>query len=90
MTRIITPQLIGSFGEYLVNEEKARATVAKYLHDVEEFRFWLGKQELCKSTVLSYKAYLCDRYAPTSVNAALASLNSFWGIRNGTICVSER
>ena len=67
-----------SFNDYLINEEKAAATVNKYLHDVGEFQTWLDEQELCKTAVLAYKAYLCEHYAPASVNAALSSLNSFF------------
>ena len=76
--RKITEENVELFNDYLSNEEKARATVSKYLHDVRELQLWLGEQELCKSAVLAYKSYLCDRYAPTSVNAALSSLNSFF------------
>ena len=76
--RKITTEIIRSFNDYLINEEKAVATVNKYLHDVGEFQIWLGEQELCKTAVLAYKSYLCDQYAPSSVNAALSSLNSFF------------
>ena len=76
--RKITTEIMKSFNDYLINEEKAAATVNKYLHDVGEFQRWLGEQELCKTAVLAYKSYLCERYAPASVNAALSSLNSFF------------
>ena len=76
--RKITTEIIRSFNDYLINEEKAAATVNKYLHDVGEFQLWLGEQELCKTAVLAYKSYLCEHYAPTSVNVALSSLNSFF------------
>ena len=76
--RKITTEIMKSFNDYLINEEKAAATVNKYLYDVGEFQTWLGQQELCKKTVLDYKSYLCERYAPASVNAALSSLNSFF------------
>ncbi len=76
--RKITTEIIKSFNDYLINEEKAAATVNKYLHDVGEFQIWLGEQELCKADVLAYKSYLCERYAPASVNAALSSLNCFF------------
>ena len=76
--RKITTEIIRSFNDYLISEEKAAATFNKYLHDVVEFQKWLGEQELCKTAVLAYKSYLCDRYAPASVNAALSSLNSFF------------
>ena len=76
--RKITTEIIKSFNDYLINEEKAAATFNKYLHDVGEFQIWLGEQELCKTAVLAYKTYLSEGYAPASVNAALSSLNSFF------------
>ena len=76
--RKITTAIIKLFNNYLNNEEKSVVTVNKYLHDVGEFQIWLGEQELCKPAVLSYKSYLCERYAPASVNASLSSLNSFF------------
>ena len=76
--RKITIKIIKSFNNYLIDEEKTVATVGKYLHDVCEFKMWIGEQELSKASVLAYKAYLCERYAPASVNAALSSLNSFF------------
>ena len=76
--RKITTEIIRSFNDYLISGEKAVATVNKYLHDVGEFQIWFGEQELCKISVLAYKAYLCEHYAPASVNAALSSLNSFF------------
>ena len=76
--RKITTETIKSFNDYLIDEEKVAATVNKYLHDVGEFQIWLGEKELCKTAVLAYKSYLCERYAPASVNAALSSLNIFF------------
>ena len=76
--RKITSEIIREYNDYLINEEKAAATVNKYLHDVDEFQTWLGDQELCKTAVLTYKSYLCEHYAPASVNVAISSLNSFF------------
>ena len=76
--KTITNEQIQAFKEYLQNEEKAQATINKYLRDVCEFQTWLGGQELCKTTALAYKTQLCEQYAPASVNAALSSLNSFF------------
>ena len=76
--RKITNEIIKSFKDYLISEEKAEATVNKYLHDVGEFQIWIGEQELSKAVVVTYKSYLCDNYAPASVNAALSSLNNFF------------
>ena len=77
--RKITTERIDAFEVCLREEEKSAATVQKYLHDVKEFLRWLGEEVLCKSAVLSYKTHLCERYAPASVNAALSSINRFFG-----------
>ena len=74
----ITTETIQLFNNYLIDEEKAHATICKYLHDVKEFQTWLGQRELCKMEVLAYKTELCEHYSPASVNAALSSLNSFF------------
>ena len=76
--RKITTEIIQLFQSYLINEEKAPATIGKYLHDIRDFQAWLIEGELCKTTVLSYKSYLCEKYAPASVNAVISSLNSFF------------
>lgn len=76
--RKITIETIRSFQKYMIEGEKARATIEKYLHDVCDFQAWLDGRQLCKAAVLAYKSYLCERYAPASVNAALSSLNSFF------------
>lgn len=81
--RNITSKTIKSFGTYLCSEEKAQATVNKYLHDISRFKIWLGNQELGKTAVLAYKTYLCKHYAPASVNAMLSSLNSFFVLPSG-------
>lgn len=76
--RKITEQNKKAFKDYLYEEEKASATVNKYLRDLVDFQNYLGEEELKKSVVLSYKLELCKRYAPASVNAALSSLGSFF------------
>ena len=80
MKRNLTKELVYQFEAYLINEEKAPATISKYIHDVVEFAKWLPSSEIEKSDVLAYKAYLTEHYAPASVNAALSSLNSFFTV----------
>ena len=74
----MTKTRIEAFREYLQNQEKAAATILKYMRDVEKFLDWLGENGLTKHSVLEYKDFLCQTYAPASVNAALASLNGFF------------
>lgn len=74
----ITDKAVKEFGAHLVEEEKSRATLEKYVRDVSAFSRWLGKRELCKAIVLEYKELLIEKFAPASVNSALSSLNSFF------------
>ena len=74
----ITNDLIQKFKEYLETEEKAVATIEKYVHDVLAFMAWLAGAEVSKLVVLEYKHELTEKYAPASVNSALSSLNSFF------------
>ncbi len=76
--RTITKEMLENYKLHLINEEKATATVEKYVREVAEFAEWLGVKELEKSMVLAYKAKFTQEYAPASVNAALSSLNSFF------------
>jgi len=74
----ISEKKICSYREYLISEEKSPATVEKYIRDIRLFAKWLSIRELSKAEVVSYKTYLCENYAPASVNAAVSSLNGFF------------
>ena len=74
----ITGKKKKKFEEHLIHEEKSKATVDKYVHDVTAFAAWLGSAVLNKMKVLEYKEYLLDTYAPASVNSVLSSLNGFF------------
>ena len=76
---IITEKIIEKFRQYLIEEEKANATLEKYMRDVTAFSTWLKGGELDKMTVLDYKNHLIEAsYAPKTVNSVLSSLNSFF------------
>lgn len=74
----ISKELLDRFQRYLMEEEKAKATIEKYIRDVAAFSAWLDGRAVCKLSVLAYKEWLIERYAPTSVNSMLSSLNSFF------------
>ena len=71
-------QKIKEFESYLISEEKSKATVMKYTHDVTVFAQWLNGQQISKTVVQEYKQLLESEYAPKSVNSVLSSLNSFF------------
>ncbi len=76
--RIITNDILKGYRDYLINEEKSAATIAKYTKDVFELSVWLSEKSIEKTDLLAYKATLVEKYAPASVNAALSSLNNFF------------
>lgn len=69
---------ITAFEIFLKENERAQATIAKYMRDVRFFYVWQGEKALNKTVILEYKAYLSKRYATTSVNSILSSLNGFF------------
>ena len=66
-----------NFRAYLIQEEKSELTVEKYLRDVSHFQIWLGKRELSKAEALAYKTELMERYAVSSVNSMISSVNCY-------------
>lgn len=69
---------IQKFKEYLINEEKSKATVEKYVRDTAAFSKWLSSRELSKEAVIAYKEKLLGEYAPRSVNSIISSLNALF------------
>ena len=82
MIKIITDDLIEKYKDFLINEEKASATLEKYMRDIKVFSEWTLGSELDKRKVLDYKEYLIGKFAPASVNSVLSSLNSFFEFNN--------
>lgn len=74
----ITERTIEKYRKHLMDEEKSKATVEKYVRDVTAFSRWLAQRELDKASVLEYKEYLIENFAPASVNSVLSSLNAFF------------
>lgn len=76
--KIFTQRAIREFKQHLLDEEKSPATITKYLRDIATFAVWLGRRNADKAAVLEYKELLISRFAPSSVNSILSSLNSFF------------
>ena len=71
-------ELIEKFKNFLENEEKAQATIEKYIRDIKNFQAWLDGKEVTKQLVLKYKNYIIEQYAPSSANSMLSSINAFF------------
>lgn len=74
-------EMKGQLEKYLVwmkEEEKSEATIRQYRRSIERFFMFLNGRDIEKNLLLQYKEQLADKYQPTSVNANLAALNSFF------------
>ena len=78
MMKTVTQEAMMKFENYLINEEKASATLEKYMRDIKAFFEWTSGAAIDKRKVLAYKAYLVESFAPASVNSVLSSLNCFF------------
>lgn len=85
--RRLTEQHIQAFYQYLIQEEKSKATIEKYLRDVHAFSLYIGKKIVTKDVVMNYKKHLMEEnYAVRSINSMLASLNSLLGFLDWVDC----
>lgn len=82
----ITNELIENFKIDLKEEEKAQATIEKYIRDIIAFMKWLSGRTVEKQAVLEYKQKLIEKYAPASVNSVLSSLNRFFAFAQWFNC----
>ena len=73
----ITLALIQKYAAYLREQERAAATVEKYVHDLTTLSVFLAGQPVSKGLLLEWKEDLIGRYTPASVNTKLAAVNGF-------------
>ncbi len=85
--RTITQDHIEGFKKYLCREERADATIEKYLHDLKAFLCWLEGRAVTREEVTAWKQYLYEmgRKAVT-INASLAALHNFFDYVGWTDC----
>ena len=87
---ILTAELTDAFEKALREQERAGATVEKYMRDLRAFGAYVGDGEVNKQAVLDYKAYLQERYATASVNSVLSSLGAFFAFcERRDLCVKR-
>ena len=76
--RRITGQSIVAFKKYLIENEKAEATIEKYVRDIRSFAEYAKDRALEKGLLLAYKDEMEKRYTPRSANSMLAAINAFF------------
>ena len=70
-------RLLDGFAFYLHEEERSKNTITKYIRDMQAFFAYLKGEKISKNALLKWKEYLCETYAPASVNSMLAAVNHF-------------
>ena len=76
MAHLLEKTMLQEFQNQLKGEEKAQATIEKYVRDVSAFFAYVKEEnEIDKYTVIAYKEYLTEHYAAASVNSMLAAVN---------------
>ncbi|MDE7220514.1 MAG: tyrosine-type recombinase/integrase [Oscillospiraceae bacterium] len=74
----VTAGHIAQYAVYLREQERARNTVKKYVHDLHEFMSFLNGRPVTKGAVIAWKEHLADTYTPATVNSMLAAVNGFF------------
>ncbi|MBQ0100214.1 MAG: tyrosine-type recombinase/integrase [Lachnospiraceae bacterium] len=71
-------QQLSEFKALLHSEEKSEVTIYKYLHDVQMFQDFCGREEVTKELTIRFKDMLKQNaYSPRSINSMLASVNKY-------------
>lgn len=76
--RALSKAKLEKFKQHLIDDEKSKATIDKYIRDMKHFMDYVGQQNVDKQLMISYKNHLEQHYAVTSANSMLASLNAFF------------
>lgn len=81
---------IDAFEHQLVEDEKSRRTVEKYLRDVRAFARYIGNRRAEREDVLAYKEQIGESHTAASANSMLAALNAFFRFCNRPeLCVRQ-
>lgn len=75
----VKPEMIEEYRKHLIEEEKSKATIEKYIHDIRHFYQFLSPgKTVTKELMITYKGKLLDHYKISSANSMLVSVNSFF------------
>ncbi|MCB6194609.1 tyrosine-type recombinase/integrase [Blautia marasmi] len=77
MFRLNETRLVRDYENYLVEEERSRNTITKYMHDLNSYFIFLQGEAVTKESLVCWKEKLMQTYLPASVNSMLAAVNGF-------------
>lgn len=79
MERQITASHIAAYEDFLRREERAFATIEKYLRDVRSFAAWLGGRQASRLLAAEWKTHLLSRnLSPATVNGKVSAVNGLF------------
>lgn len=79
MNRQISQSHIAAFTQFLHQEERAPATVEKYLRDVRAFVSWLDSRLVTKQLAAEWKTHLLSQgLLPATVNGKVSAVNGLF------------
>lgn len=78
MENQLRPENLNLYKQFLIEEEKASATISKYIRDIKAFYVWLEDKELSKENLKEYKAWLLGHFKISSANSMIISLNLYF------------
>ena len=74
---VINKETVAQYLTYQREQERSKATLQKYEHDLNALIGFLDGTELTKTALITWKEKLIEEYAPASVNAMLAAVNGY-------------
>ena len=80
MSRQITDEMIKDYKLYLHEQEKSKATITKYLRDLQKLVDFAKDRELSKLLMIEYKEHLKSSadYKTSSINSFIVAANRFF------------
>ena len=86
-TPAFSPDILKSYRDFLIANERSKNTISKYISDVTGFITFLSGAEISKEQCVDYKKYLLKQsYAVSTVNSKLCSIHSFLTFLNRADC----
>lgn len=75
----LTLELLERYREHLYREERAPATIEKYMRDARSFLLFLNGRPVCKERAIEWRDLLLDNgRTPVTINAKLSALNGLF------------
>lgn len=75
MKKKLSLELIKKYEKHLIEEERSKATVSKYIRDIQAFYMFLADKAINKEAVISFKLSLENKYKTNSINSMIVAIN---------------